>query len=172
MCSRDHATDGQAPILVAEHNRDDALLLELAFLKAAPKVLVLFVYNGLEMVEYLQGKPPFGNREVHPLPGLLMIDLAMPCMSGLEFLAWLRVHPEVNHIPVIVLSGSCSAVEIRQAYELGAGLCLSKPNNFDQFVAIAETAEIYLHQHDQVSRISASHSTWANDPLAAYAVTG
>src|SRR5437660_6340849 len=105
-------------ILLAEDNSDDVLLIRLALEKAGSHDLLRVVRDGEEVVLYLQGEGLYADREQFPVPSLLLLDLAMPRMSGLEVLAWLQPRAEWMHLPVVVLSGFCDEAAIRRAYEL------------------------------------------------------
>src|SRR5438552_6299944 len=91
-------------ILLAEDNADDVLLIRLALEKAGAGNLLRVVRDGEEVVQYLQGQGVFADRTQFPVPDLLLLDLAMPRMSGLEVLAWLQPRAEWIHLPVVVLS--------------------------------------------------------------------
>ena len=119
-------------VLVAEDDSNDALLLKLALAKAGVNAPMHFVRDGIEAMDYLRGVPPFDNRDKHPLPNLLVLDLKMPQVGGLEVLAWLRKQPASDEVTVVVLSGSCWQADIDRAYALGAKFCVKKSFDFRQ----------------------------------------
>src|SRR5690349_4469321 len=91
-------------ILIAEDDPNDRKLLALAgFDEIAALVLV---QDGEEVIDYLEGKGQFANRREHPLPDLVVLDLKMPLMDGLEVLEWIRLHSPYPSLPVVLLSGS------------------------------------------------------------------
>src|SRR5437870_4915229 len=90
-------------MLLAEDNPDDVLLIRLALEKAGSDNLMRVVRDGEEALLYLQGDGIYADREQFPAPNLLLLDLAMPRMSGLEVLAWLQPRAEWMHLPVVVL---------------------------------------------------------------------
>src|SRR4051812_4172662 len=94
------------PILIAEDSPDDATLLEKAIRKAGLKNPIRFVSDGHEAIEYLQGKGKYGNRAEFPFPRVIISDIKMPRLNGLELLDWLQRHPECSVIPTVLLSGS------------------------------------------------------------------
>jgi CheY-like chemotaxis protein len=133
-------------ILLAEDNSDDVLLIRLALEKAGSPALLKVVRDGEEALDYLQGEWAYADREQFPLPGLLLLDLAMPRMSGLEVLAWLQPRAEWMHLPVVVLSGFCDEAAIRRAYELGAVAFLVKPAEFGELVTtMKHVTDFWLH---------------------------
>lgn len=126
-------------ILVAEDDRNDVLLLKLAFSQAGVNALPHFVSDGKEAIDYLRGEPPFNDRVRHPWPDLLVLDLKMPRTAGFEVLEWLRQQPNLNPLSVLVLSGSQWQADIDRAYALGANFYRTKPLDFKQLVIVGES---------------------------------
>ena len=114
-------------VLIAEDDPNDVLLLKRAFAKARIPASVLFVSNGQEALQYLQGEPPFDDRVTHPFPDVLLLDLKMPMLGGLEVLEWLASRPDRAEVCVVVFSSCLGPEECRQALTLGAHSCLTKP---------------------------------------------
>ncbi len=115
------------PILIAEDEDDEALLLQRALRKAAITNPTCRVKNGEQAIEYLAGTGSFANRTEYPLPLLVLLDLNMPKKSGFEVLAWIRAQPSLKALSVDILSGSCRHEDIEKALQLGANLYLKKP---------------------------------------------
>jgi CheY-like chemotaxis protein len=113
-------------ILVIEDDESDALLLVHALDRAGCAPLPV-LGRADEAVRYLEGAGEYSARDRYPLPSLIVLDLGLPGMSGLEFLSWLRQQPVLSAIPVIVLSGSAYAHAVKQAYALGATTFFTKP---------------------------------------------
>ena len=86
-------------ILVAEDSADDYLMLDYAFKKAEFGGKRMRARDGLEAKAYLAGEGDFQNRDVNPLPSLILADLKMPRMNGLELLKWTRAQPIIRRIP-------------------------------------------------------------------------
>ncbi|HWV98190.1 MAG TPA: response regulator [Candidatus Acidoferrum sp.] len=140
-------------ILVAEDDARDALLLKVALDQAELTVPVNFVRDGVEVMDYLRGVPPFDDRATYPLPDLLVLDLKMPRMDGFEVLTWLRRQPGSERITVAVLSGTTWPADIQRAYALGADFCLNKLFGFRQLVDVVERMEEkWSHPLPQVKR--------------------
>jgi CheY-like chemotaxis protein len=126
------------PILVAEDEESDRLILQLAFKRAQlPNPLVL-VSDGQEAVEYLSEKGRSPDHNVDPLPALLVLDLKMPRMDGFGLLAWVARQPEFKHIPAVVLSSSSDEVDMSKARELGARAYFVKPHRVAELIKIAQ----------------------------------
>lgn len=132
-----------ATILLAEDNPDDALLIRRAFRKANVLNPVQVVADGDEAVAYLAGEGAYADRERHPLPTLLLLDLKMPRRSGLEVLAWLRGQPHLRPLPVVVLTSSRETADINQSHELGANSYLIKPVSFEALLGMVTAIHLY-----------------------------
>ncbi|MCI0534136.1 MAG: response regulator [Verrucomicrobiales bacterium] len=131
-----HRADGpeQPGVLVAEDDENDICLIRRAFQKAQFEHPVSVVKDGEEALAYLQGLEPYTDRQCHPPPALVLLDLKMPRKNGFEVLEWIRDQPEFNHLPVVVLTSSQEGADISRAYALGANSYLVKPANFASLV--------------------------------------
>lgn len=118
-------------ILVAEDSPTDTLLLKRAFSRAGIELPITFLQDGQEMIEHLQRMRTAGGS-----PTLVMLDLAMPKLGGLEVLGWIRQQPDLSRIPVVVFSGLNRPVDISRAYALGANLFLIKTTDPRQWTAV------------------------------------
>jgi len=94
------------------------------------------VRDGAKAIEYLSGEGQFANRAAHPFPELIITDLKMPCVDGLDVLRWLAQHPEYRRVPKILLSGSSLERDIDEAYRLGANTYFQKPATLDEYRAL------------------------------------
>ena len=119
-------------VLVVEDNADHAFLVQLAAHKTAPDLDVRIVGDGLEAVAYLEGKAPYDDRRVHPVPDLLILDLKMPRLDGFGVLAWIRARGDINGLPVVVLTSSVSPRDETRALQLGASAFHTKPADLDR----------------------------------------
>jgi CheY-like chemotaxis protein len=126
---------GQFPILIAEDDENDAFILKRALRTAGFDNPFHICPDGLDVVRYLKGEPPYQDRQKHPFPRVLITDLKMPQMDGFELLIWLQNHPECNLIPRLVLSASQQQADIVRAYQLGVNSYLVKPATYDALVA-------------------------------------
>ncbi|HWI59423.1 MAG TPA: response regulator [Bacillota bacterium] len=126
-------------ILVVEDDPNDAFLLQRAFRKARIDSPVLFLQDGQEVLDYLQGSTPLGHPATgQPLPGLILLDLKMPLMDGFEVLQWLRARPAFGAVRVVVLSGMEDRATIERAYRLGADEFCCKPEDPTQLVQLVQ----------------------------------
>src|SRR6185503_9858574 len=104
-------------ILHVENDSDDVLLIGRAFREADVLHRIQPVENGERAVDYLVGQHPFEDRKSYPLPGLILLDLSMPLMTGVELLKWLRQQPGIRRLPVVVLTSSKQQRDIVMVYE-------------------------------------------------------
>ena len=130
-------------ILLAEDDPNDVLLIQRAFQRTHVANPVQVVRDGEEVLAYLSGQGPFADRERHPLPVLMLMDLKMPRKSGLEVLEWVRKQPGLKRLPIIVLTSSNQSPDINRAYELGANSYLVKPAGFDSLLELVKNLDMY-----------------------------
>jgi len=130
-------------ILLAEDDPNDVLLIQRAFQRNHVANPVQVVRDGEEALAYLSGQAPFADRERHPLPVLMLMDLKMPRKSGLEVLEWVRRQPGLKRLPIIVLTSSNQSPDINRAYELGANSYLVKPAGFDSLLDLVKNLDMY-----------------------------
>lgn len=119
---------GTSPtLLLIEDNEDDVFLMRRALKKAAIDLPLHVVTDGQQAIDYLDGKGQFGNREVHPVPSIIFLDLKLPCVHGFEVLEWIRQQDALSSLPVVILTSSPEERDRRKANELGAKAYLVKP---------------------------------------------
>jgi CheY-like chemotaxis protein len=106
-------------VLWVEDDPNDVVLIRRAFKKAGIEPVHVCA-NGEDAVNYLQGVAPYNDRAQFPFPNLIITDLKMPKVNGLDFLRWLRAHPQCRVLPVVVFSASAQTSDIEQVYHLGA----------------------------------------------------
>jgi len=115
-------------ILLAEDSEDDVTLVRMALERAGITNPLHVCHDGEEVVAYLSAQGPYTDRQKYPFPRLLILDLKMPKMNGLDVLRWLRAHPACSVIPTLVLSSSELRSDVQEAYSLGANAFAAKPS--------------------------------------------
>src|SRR5436190_18491066 len=125
-------------VLHIDDDPNDTELLRAATRHAKLKLELHNVEDGDKAIAYLNGLGPYANRAHYPLPSLILLDLKMPRATGFEILKWIRNHPELGHLPVVILSGSELRDDIRDAYSIGANSYLIKPLGFDALVEMVK----------------------------------
>lgn len=126
------------PILLVEDNPDDVELTMRAFARRKLANPVIVARDGEEAQSWI-GRWESGEE----LPLVVLLDLKLPKVGGLEVLEDLRARPVSRLLPVVVLTTSDSDAEIRRAYELGANSYIVKPVEFEKFMSIAAQIELY-----------------------------
>jgi CheY-like chemotaxis protein len=134
---------GNHPILLIEDDPNDQVLIRRAFTKAKLMNPLHMVDDGDAAVDYLAGDGQYADRQLHPLPTLILLDLKLPRRSGLEVLEWLRAQPSCRRTPVVVLTSSEDSADIARAYDLGANSYLVKPVDFDGLLELLRTVGLY-----------------------------
>jgi CheY-like chemotaxis protein len=132
-------TGGEMVVLVAEDEDNDFFLLERALRRADSKVRVQRATDGLDALHYLKGEAEFADRDKYPAPKIVLLDLKMPRMTGMEVLHWIKDNPKHKVTPTVVLSSSMQSHDVQSAYELGANTYFLKPTKFDDLVELCRT---------------------------------
>lgn len=136
---------GKYTVLLVEDQSADVLLTQRAFQRVNASINLQIAEDGLEAIHYLSGEDKYGDRKLHPLPQLILLDLKLPRRSGFEVLQWLQSHERLRRIPVIIVSSSDIQRDINQAYDFGANAYLVKPVNFaDLIKTLGAVAEFFL----------------------------
>ena len=125
-------------ILLADDDPNFVLLLRTAFEYADVNARVFAVSDGLQIIAYLKREHPFADWRKSPRPHILVLDLRLPGMGGLEVLRWVRTRSEFAQLPVIMLTGSETGEEIEKARMEGASEFLIKPFDFAELTSTAE----------------------------------
>jgi CheY-like chemotaxis protein len=130
-------------ILLVEDNPKDVLLMQRAVRKAGIVNPVQIVNDGDAAVLYLSGQAPYNDRNIYPLPVLILLDLKLPRRSGAEVLMWLRQQPGIKRLPVVVLTASKEYIDINNVYDLGVNAYIVKPVAFNELVEIVRTLNLH-----------------------------
>lgn len=124
-------------VLLVEDNPGDVQLTQLAFQKAKFANPVKVVTDGAEALDYLFARGEFAKRKSQPLPQLVLLDLNLPSVPGLEVLRQIKANPRTKGVPVVVLSGSHRDENVIESGRLGAENYIIKPVSFDSFCKVA-----------------------------------
>jgi CheY-like chemotaxis protein len=124
--------------LLVEDEPSDAEFLQYAFAAAGRKDRMQVVANGEEAVRYLSGTGEHGDRTRYPVPDVIITDLKMPHMNGLEFLRWLQASESWRSVPKVVLTSSTAHSDVTAAHALGAAAYLVKPVDIHELRAMAK----------------------------------
>ncbi len=126
------------PILLVEDNPLDLDLTLRAFATRNLTNPIQTARDGEEALKYIE---KWENGE--PIPIVILLDLNMPKISGLEVLKEIKTHPKYKTIPIVILTTSSESSDIKTAYQLGANSYIVKPVDFEKFIEVAGHIELY-----------------------------
>ncbi len=134
------ASSNSIPVLIAEDDPDDRLLIAEAFAESDFDHRTEFVGNGEELLQYLELA---GSTPDRPVPRLILLDLNMPKMDGRQALQRLKANPEMRRIPVVVFTTSDVEQDIDDTYDLGVSSYITKPSTFEGLKDVVRALDIY-----------------------------
>lgn len=132
-----------AQILIADDDPDDCLLIREAFAESQVNGELRFVHDGEELLDYLLHRSNYGDAQRYPAPCLILMDLNMPLMDGREALRQIKQHPQLRHIPLVVLTTSSAVEDISLSYASGANSFITKPVTYSGLLAMVEVLGRY-----------------------------
>ncbi len=130
-------------ILLVEDNPDDELLTLRAFKKSNIANEIVVVRDGAKALDYLFGDGDNAVRDSRAIPAVVLLDLKLPKVDGLEVLKRLRDDERTRCTPVVVLTSSREDRDIIESYKLGANSYIRKPVDFDQFLEAVQQLGLY-----------------------------
>lgn len=114
---------------LAEDDENDVLFMQMAMTRSGIPNPLAVVRNGEQVIQYLSGEGMYADRKRYPSPCLLLLDLGMPVLSGLEVLEWLQHRPVARDFLVVVLTSSADPSDVERVTSLGADEYRLKPSN-------------------------------------------
>ncbi len=138
------------PILLVDDNADDELLTLDALRISGVSEQVIVARDGLEAIEWLFGQGVHVGRDTEVMPRLILLDLKLPKVDGLEVLANLRGDHRTRHVPTVILSSSTRREDIESSYSRGANSYVKKAVNFQEYSASVQCLCEYWLEYNQV----------------------
>lgn len=132
-------------ILLADDDPEDRMLAQDALRESRILNELHMVSDGEELMEYLRGEGRYRDNP-QPRPGVILLDLNMPRMTGHEALAEIRKDAKLRQIPIVALTTSQDQMDIFKSYDLGVNSYVTKPVSFDGLVSVMKTLDRYWFQ--------------------------
>ncbi len=130
-------------VLLVEDNPDDVKLTMKAFERSRLANQMEVVSDGVEAIDFLFGTGKYSGRDLSIMPEVILLDLKMPRMDGLEVLRRIRSDERTRLLPVVVLTSSLEDKDRVESYRLGTNSYVRKPVDFHQFVEAVQTLGLY-----------------------------
>ncbi len=134
---------GKSDILLVEDNPDDAELTLHAFRKHDMGDDIVVARDGEEALDYVFCRAAYSERDPKEMPSLILLDLKLPKVDGLEVLKQVRENDRTRRIPVVILTTSDDERDIMTGYNLGTNSFIRKPVDFDAFVSTIQQLGLY-----------------------------
>jgi two-component system response regulator len=128
---------------LVEDNPSDVGLTQRALAKSRVTNELVVAEDGQEALDYLFGAGAYAGREVTELPALVLLDLKLPRVDGLQVLRQIRADDRTRRLPVVILTTSKEEQDVAQSYDLGANSYVRKPVDFTQFAQAVEHLGLY-----------------------------
>ena len=135
-------------ILLAEDSMDDAMLTIRALKKSGLTNKIQHVKDGAEALDFIYCRGAFADRNFEEQPRLILLDLKMPKVSGMEVLEVLKSDPKTNSIPIVVLTSSKEDPDIKNCYALGVNSYIVKPVESENFFHVLKELGCYWMIHN------------------------
>ncbi|HEV8062544.1 MAG TPA: response regulator [Gemmataceae bacterium] len=136
-------TESSIEILLVEDNPQDVKLALHAFKKHKLANHIQVARDGAEAVHFLFGTGPYEGRDISRRPKVVLLDLKLPFLDGIEVLQRIRSDPRTLTLPVVVLTSSAEEPDIAKCYQLGVNSYIVKPVDFDQFIDVSRQLGLY-----------------------------
>jgi two-component system response regulator len=132
-------------ILLVEDNPDDVELTRRAFRKSQFENEIVVARDGIEALDYLFGTGEYRERDASDLPQLVLLDLKLPRLDGLQVLERVRSNPKTRLLPIVILTSSTEPRDLVGGYSHGANSYIRKPVDFEEFVeAVRQIGQYWL----------------------------
>jgi len=133
----------QVTILIAEDDAGHARLIEKNLTRGGLNNKIERFDNGQAVLDFLLGKGP-GPKRIHDSSYLLLLDIRMPQVDGIEVLRQIKQHPELRKMPVIILTTTDDPREVERCHQIGCSSYIVKPINYDKFAEAIKSLGLYI----------------------------
>jgi two-component system response regulator len=135
--------DSNKVILLVENNPDDEKLTVRGLKRNNIANEIVVVHDGAEALDYLFAKGRYADRDRSRMPAVMLLDLRLPKVDGLEVLRRLRADRQLKRLPVVILTSSNEEKDVAASYDLGANSYVHKPVDFDEFSEAVRQLGLY-----------------------------
>jgi two-component system response regulator len=147
---------GDRYILLVEDNPDDEALTIRALRKNKVANEIFVVRDGAEALDYLFASGPYADRDTSEVPAVILLDLRLPKIDGLEVLERVRSDDRTKLLPVVILTSSKEEQDMVNGYSSGANSYIRKPVGFDEFLEVGKQLGLYwlvLNEHPPIAGV-------------------
>ena len=130
-------------VLVVDDDENDRFFVEVAWQNAGVKGVLRMARDGFQALDYLAGAGRYSDRDQHPFPDLVLLDLKMPGKDGFEVLSWIRQQPGLAGLVVIILTASAHEEDQELAARLGANAFVVKPSNAEHLTCLLSAIQSF-----------------------------
>ena len=131
------------PFLLVDDNKHDVRIVKRAWRKNKISSPLMVVPHGQACLDYLRHEGKYSDEEKYPRPSIILMDIRMPIMDGIECLAAIKADPQLQLIPVIMLTTSKEDADRVRSYKLGCNTFVQKPVDFDKLSEAMRTIYLY-----------------------------
>jgi DNA-binding response OmpR family regulator len=128
---------------LVEDSEDDVFFMKRALKQAGVDNPLQVVMDGQAAIDYVAGHNQYADRSQFPVPALVLLDLRLPLVPGMDVLKWIRSHSDWVGLPVVILTSSRHENDLRDAYASGANSFLVKPSESAELVAMVRSVKDY-----------------------------
>lgn len=137
-------------VVLVEDNPDDAELTMRSLNSLQLGNQIIWLKDGAEAINYLFGQQPDQSRRVSNRPKLILLDLKLPKLNGIEVLKRIKSDDQMKTVPVVVMTSSNESVDLKTCYELGVNSFVTKPINYQEFIEATKNIGLYWLLVNQV----------------------
>jgi Response regulators consisting of a CheY-like receiver domain and a winged-helix DNA-binding domain len=141
-----------AEILLVEDNPNDVELALHALRASHLANDIKVVRDGAEALDFIMCRGPYADRDIHQGPKVILLDLKLPKVDGIEVLRQTKADPRTKTIPIVILTSSTQDKDIVESYQLGVNSYMEKPVDFQQFTECVRTLGLYWLVYNQSPR--------------------
>ena len=141
-------------ILLVKDSEDDVLFVRRALKLTGANLSHQVARDGQVAIDYMSGAGEYADRESFPLPSMVLLDLKLTRVLGLDVLKWIRARREFGNIPVIIMTDSTDRTDLERGYRLGANSFMVKPSTVDELMGLAKCLTDYWFKYSTLPRAS------------------